>query len=125
LNRVVGRSNLGLDDERQGYSWDDNDEGSSHDDSSSEEDPVINSRLSEKFDTKWEELSNSVTTLSPLKQLPVTKSSSTSLPQITTSSHTSKKHLILTPRVISTSSQSSTITDQHPTSSTTQPSTFN
>jgi hypothetical protein len=125
LNRVIGRSDLDLDDERQGYSWDDNDEESSHDDSSGEDDPVINSRLSEKFDTKWEELSNSVTTLSPLKQLPVTNSSSTSLPQITTSSHTSKKRLILTPRIIPTSSQSSTRTAQRPTSNAcaTQPST--
>ena len=119
LNRIVGRSNLDLDDERQGYSWDDNDEGSSHDDSSSEEDPVINSRLSEQFDTKWEELSKSVT-LSPLKQqLPVVKSSSS--PQ-TNTSPTLKKRLILTPRVIPSSSQSSTKTVQRPTSCTTQPS---
>ena len=119
LNKIVGRSNLDLDDERQGYSWDDNDEGSSHDDSSSEEDPVINSYLSEQFDTKWEELSKSVTMLSPLKQkLPVVKASS--LPQ-TNTSPTSKKRLILTPRIIP-SSQSSTKTTQRPTSSTTQPS---
>ena len=111
LNRIIGRSNLDLDDERQGYSWDDNDEGSSHDDSSSEEDPVIKSRLSEQFDTKWEELSKSVTTLSPLKQkLPVVKSSS--LPQ-TNTSLTSKKRLILTPRVVPSSSQPSTRTPQH------------
>jgi hypothetical protein len=123
LNRVVGRSDLDLDDERQGYSWDDNDEGSSHDDSSGEDDPVINSRLSEKFNTKWKELSNSVTTLSPLKQPPLVKSSSTSLPQITTSSQTSKKRLILTPRLIPTSS---TRTAQHSASNTcaTQPSTL-
>ena len=119
LNKIVGRSNLDLDDKRQGYSWDDNDEGSSHDDSSSEEDPIIKSCLSEQFDAKWEELSKSVTTLSPLKQqLSVVKSSS--LPQ-TNTSPTSKKRLILTPRV---TSQSSTRTPQHPTLhvSNTQPS---
>ena len=110
LNRVVGHSNLDLDDQQRGYSWDDNDEGSSHDDSSSEDDPVINSIFGEQFDTKWEELSNSVTTLSPLKQLPTVKSTSF-LSQITTSSsQSSKKRLILTPRITPTSSQSSTRT---------------
>ena len=107
LNRVVGNSNLDLDDRQRGYSWDDNDEGSSHGDSSSEDDPVINSSFGEQFDTKWEELSNSVTTLSPLKQLPVVKSTPL-LPQITTSSsQSSKKRLILTPRTTPIPSQSS------------------
>ena len=115
LNRIVGPTYLDLDDKRQGYSWDDSDEVSSHDNSSSEEDPIIKSHLSEQFDTKWEELSKSVTKLSPLKQqLPVVKSLSQ-----TNTSQTSKKRLILTPRIIN-SSQSSIINAQYPPSSTTQ-----
>ena len=89
LNRIVGHSNLDLNDRQRGYSWDDNDEGSSYDDSSSEEN---NSCVGEQFESKWEELSNSVTTLSPLKQLPLVKSSSLSSQAITSSSLSSKKH---------------------------------
>ena len=81
-------------DEMRGYSWDDNDEGDSDGDSSGGDDPVISSKLDKQFETKWEELSNSVTSLSPLKQLPVGSS------QI--SSQSSKKHLILAPRTTST-----------------------
>ena len=98
LNRVVGHCNLDLNDQ---WGWDDYDEGSSGDDSSSEENPVINSHFGEQFETKWEELSNSVTTLSPLKQLPVKSSP----PQ--TTSQSSKKRLILAPRTTPTSTQSS------------------
>ena len=106
LNRVVGHCNMNLDDQR-GYLWDDYDEGSSADDSSSEDNPVINSHFGEQFEMKWEELSNSVTTLSPLKQLPVKSSP----PQ--TTSQSSKKRLILAPRTTPTSSQSLMKTAQY------------
>ena len=91
-------------DEMQGCSWDDNDEACSYDDddSSSGEDPVINSHLGKLFETKWEELSNSVKSLSPLKQLPA-QPSQTSSSSLSSSSRSSKK-LILAPRTATTAS---------------------
>ena len=78
-----------------GYSWDDNDEAIS-DDSSSGDDPVISPRMGGIFETKWEELANSVTTLSPMKQPPLSQQSAST-------SRSSKKSLNLSARITQSS----------------------
>ena len=82
-------------DKSRGFSWDDNDEVNSDSDSSSEGDPVVNSCIDHQFEKKWVELSNSVKTLSPLKQLPTLPSKN---PSSTPFSKSSKKKLVLAPR---------------------------
>ena len=78
-----------------GYSWDDNDEAIS-DDSCSGDDPVISPRMGGVFETKWEELANSVTTLSPMKQPPLSQQSAST-------SRSSKRSLNLSARITQSS----------------------